>query len=794
MEGVNVLEHMNTKQLYIGETNIKNVEKIASGCYVNMEGEAFYKISAVDSIRPFFMSIVSDSNHWMFLSSNGALTAGRISPEHAIFPYYTVDKIHDSKEITGSKTIVHVKRGNRTFLWEPFSDRYQGIYSINRNIFKNIPGNKVVFEEINQDLGVAFRYMWSNSDRFGFLKRSNMENLLEESCSIEILDGIQNILPSGVNIDMQHTKSVLVDAYRKSELTKNGIGIFVLSSIPVDRAEPSEALRATTVWSIGDHIRGRLLSSIQLDAFRMGKEIHYESDIRAHRGAYFLHIQQTLQKNEPQVWYIVIEADQSSAKVADLELYLHKTSGISNEIENELVIGTQKLIRLVGNADGIQVSRDRLSAHRHLENVLFNTMRGGIFADGYQIQRVDFEKFLSKMNKSTFEKHKAYLKELPDHISYADLKTQVAQIKDASFTRAVMEYLPLTFSRRHGDPSCPWNSFSIATRDEEGKQVLNYQGNWRDIFQNWEALCLSYPEYIESILHKFVNATTCEGYNSYRVTRDGFDWEVHDPNDPWSNIGYWGDHQVIYLLRFLELEKEFFPGLLEENLLKDLFVFAHVPYRIKSYQDMLSDLHHTIVYDTDMESAIQETHSKTGSDGKLHHIGKEVYYVNLTEKLILVLLGKLVNFIPDGGIWMNTQRPEWNDANNALVGNGLSMVTLYYMRRYVHFCLELFRNISFTEVPISEEVAVLLNAVQKTLSYGEEYLQKGFDDISRKDFTDRLGTAAFTGIKFTRNGFSGKRVFVLSSQFLKIFRKNVVLSGQISIHRNRIGRFLVPCL
>ena len=39
----------------------------------------------------------------------------------------------------------------------------------------------------------------------------------------------------------------------------------------------------------------------------------------------------------------------------------------------------------------------------------------------------------------------------------------------------------------------------------------------------------------------------------------------------------------------------------------------------------------------------------------------------------------------DGGIWMNTQRPEWNDANNALVGHGLSMVTLCYLRRYVCF-------------------------------------------------------------------------------------------------------------
>ena len=43
------------------------------------------------------------------------------------------------------------------------------------------------------------------------------------------------------------------------------------------------------------------------------------------------------------------------------------------------------------------------------------------------------------------------------------------------------------------------------------------------------------------------------------------------------------------------------------------------------------------------------------------------------------------NFIPEGGIWMNTQRPEWNDANNALVGNGVSMVTLYYLEKILKF-------------------------------------------------------------------------------------------------------------
>jgi hypothetical protein len=62
----------------------------------------------------------------------------------------------------------------------------------------------------------------------------------------------------------------------------------------------------------------------------------------------------------------------------------------------------------------------------------------------------------------------------------------------------------LKFSRRHGDPSRPWNKFSINTRSEiDDSKILDYEGNWRDIFQNWEALAYSYPNFIEGMIHKF---------------------------------------------------------------------------------------------------------------------------------------------------------------------------------------------------------------------------------------------------------------------------------------------------
>ena len=66
------------------------------------------RLSNGDKMRPFFMSIVSDSNHWMFISSNGGLSAGRKDSESSLFPYYTDDKITESADITGSKSIFQI--------------------------------------------------------------------------------------------------------------------------------------------------------------------------------------------------------------------------------------------------------------------------------------------------------------------------------------------------------------------------------------------------------------------------------------------------------------------------------------------------------------------------------------------------------------------------------------------------------------------------------------------------------------------------------------------------------------
>ncbi|QLG46215.1 hypothetical protein [Costertonia aggregata] len=764
---------MSKKDIHIGGSRIKSAKKEVVGEIVQFENENYYKISNYDAMRSFFMSIVSPSNHWIFISSNGGLTAGRQNSESALFPYYTDDKIAESSSITGSKTMLHIHKEEKTYLWEPFSYNYIGIYNISRNLYKNTYGNKVVFEEINEDLGLTFRYHWNSSGKYGFVKKSTLINNGNSAIGITVLDGIQNIMPHGVDPNLQNASSNLVDAYKKNELEeKLGLGIYALSAIIVDRAEPSEALKSTTVWSAGVENCTYLISSLQLENFRNGKNIEQEEDVKAEKGAYFICTDITIEPNTKKNWIIVAEVNQSIVDIGKISNLIRTENDPYNHVLDDVETGSKKLLALNFASDGIQMTADDLRNTRHFSNTLFNIMRGGIFDNNYQIEKLDFSKYVQKSNKNVHDRKREILDGLPNQFPLNHLQQIAATDSCSDFKRLAFEYMPLRFSRRHGDPSRPWNKFSINTENEIGEKILDYEGNWRDIFQNWEALAHSYPAFIEGMIHKFLNATTFDGYNPYRVTKDGFDWESEEPDNPWSYIGYWGDHQIIYLLKFLEFMEQHYPRKLSEYFNEKIFVYANVPYKIKSYQDILTNPKDTIVFDEDLDRKIREDRLKSGADAALlTNENKVIHHVNLLEKLLATSLAKVSNFIPEGGIWMNTQRPEWNDANNALVGNGVSMVTLCYLRRFLNFFEEMVENAKGDEYHISKELIEFFKKIRITLTQNISILSGTIPDKARKKVLDGLGNAGSEyRRKIYKNGFSNNTDIITKSDVLEFIR------------------------
>jgi len=759
--------------------------------YFELKGQRYYKIADYDLMKPFFMTLTSPEDHWIFISSTGGLTAGRKNAEHAMFPYYTDDRITENSDNTGSKTLLQVEKEGQTILWEPFSRCTLKSKDTQRNLYKNIPGNSLIFEEVNLSLNLIFRYEWTSSPDFGLVKHSSLINTGEKGYSIRLLDGVQNILPPNVGTKTQNEMSNLLDAYKRSELIPEaGLGIFALSATLTDLAEPSEALMANTWWQQGLSQVTYVISSQQIDHFRKGGQIQEERDQKGGRGAFLAYAELTLAAKEEKDWLFCGEVNQDHRHIYPLiETLKSSPDSLKGEVEADIRNSAERLDQIIGKNDGLQCTGNELTSSHHYANVMFNVMRGGYFADGYNLDSSDLAAFVKQCNNKVYNNNKDWFSKLPKVISLDKLEAQTNQQQDVDLKRLVREYLPITFSRRHGDPSRPWNRFSINTRGEDGSAKIDYQGNWRDIFQNWEATLMSTPRYVFSVIHKFLNATTADGYNPYRVSRDGIDWEKPEPENPWANIGYWSDHQIIYLEKLLELAEHYYPGEITDHLKAEDLVFANVPYEIGPYEKIKEDPKNTIDFNWDRDEVIESLAVEIGSDGKLLLKGdKSLVHANMTEKLLILLLAKVANFVPDGGIWMNTQRPEWNDANNALVGNGISMVTLYYLIRYVKNLLLLIPD--GKKYPFNQETSQWMAGLMEGLKKSKDHLKEGFTPKSRMALMDDLGEVSSQyRSRLYKKGLSGERTDTTTEEirdFLSLCQEYFLKTMENNIRQDQL--------
>ena len=163
---------------------------------------------------------------------------------------------------------------------------------------------------------------------------------------------------------------------------------------------------------------------------------------------------------------------------------------------------------------------------------------------------------------------------------------------------------------------------------------------------------------------------------------------------------------------------------------------ADVPYRLKSHAAQTASPKATILFDEAAHARAHERAARIGADGLLVCDARDVpVLATLAEKLAIIVLAKAGSLVPGGGLWLHTQRPEWNDANNALVGNGLSVVTLAHLRRLFVF---------ITRLPGAERAFALSAATLEALQ-GFNALAAAtpedavHDAAARRNFLDAAG-------------------------------------------------------
>ena len=707
-----------------------------NGAFVIDETDTWYRINSYDHLAPFFMALAGDSDLWAYLSSAGSLTAGRRDAEGAFLPYETVDKIHLRGEHTGPRTWIQIEDGVHTELWQPFAPRSVRPAG-RRSVWKNLSGTRIRFRDEHASGRLTFQYEWFTATGLGLVRSARLE-ALQGPMHVKVLDGVLNLIPPGVGVELSNNMSCLTDAYKWNESAAGGrLGLFTIYAQIWDRAEPKESLTALAAWHAGAPVGAKtMLSARQVEHFCQTGQVGVESLTRGYRGAFLINFDAEVDRTGLE-WYIVIDGPHSQVEAFELSRRLETGEGTVAEIVAARERNSAGLDELLARADAFQNSGDPMAAAHHRANVLFNIMRGGVFVDGTRFERDDLIAFVSQRSNASGSMMKENMANWPPYVERSQVLAAARDNWGPQSERLVLEYLPLTFSRRHGDPSRPWNKFSIRVRDAQGRRVVNHEGNWRDIFQNWEALLPSEPDYVGSMIAVFVNSMTVDGYNPYRIGRDGIDWEIEEPDNAWSHIGYWGDHQVIYLLKLLEAAQAREPGLLALFWDRAIFSFADVPYRLKRHAEQVAQPKETIVFDHAVHEQALERARRLGADGLLvcDEDDKPVL-ATLAEKLATILLAKAGSLVPGGGLWLHTQRPEWNDANNALVGNGLSVVTLAHLRRFLTFLAAL----PGADSPFAVSASTLEALIQFRSLVCATPLSVVEDDIGRREFLDAAGS------------------------------------------------------
>lgn len=677
----------------------------------NILGEKAQRISATHLMEPFLMQMITDSDVWGFIGSQGAIAAGRRNRDSSFFPYTTQDKLFDLCSVAGSFTLI---RSATDYLnwdsWTVHGGECPVGEGVQHAVEKSLTGTKITLEAYHEQARLLVRTTWTSSRRYGLIRHFSLQNVGEEVVELELTDGMQNIVPGGVSQKFQEAFSNLADSYKRSERIGDRLALYTLNSLPTDRATPNESLTATLVWSCGfPEARVGLYVPALIRGPVVGEGQGIGEEIRGRRGAFLLEGEVRLLPGETHEHWMVGDPDLDGNQVVERLRRLDEISDKDRHLREVLTEAPTTIWTWTAAQDGLQKTSSDREDQRHFSNTVFNMMRGGTFPLGYLLPIDQLIHHLHECNRKVWERHREVLEKLPDTLPLNEVYRLVEERGDPDLARLTREYLPLVFSRRHGDPSRPWNQFDIRVHRADGGLNFAYQGNWRDIFQNWETSLRAFPWFTMAAINRFLNATTASGYNPYRVTTYGFEWERPEPDAPWSNIGYWGDHQIIYLLKLLEWQNQVDPQELENLLQKNRFVYAQIPYRMKDAEAIRHNPRDTIVYDDALSDLLDAREKTIGQDGKLlqDDEGNRVYGT-LLDKLLTPLLEKLTHLVPDAGIWMNTQRPEWNDANNALAGYGASVVTLGYIHRYLNFLIDLLKRVKEEALQVRLDQAFLL--------------------------------------------------------------------------------------
>lgn len=633
---------------------------------------------------------------WTFYANRGQLLVsfGIRDKNGSIEEFFPANTAYMYERTNGFKTFVKVDGQFHSFFDEPSNTQEM-----------HINKDSISIIDTNKDLGLSVKITYftlPNESLSGLIRRVEIENLKGDKRIIEVLDGLTQMLPSGIGYGDYKAISNLLQSWMDVHFEAH-YAFYKLRASTGDTTMVKEVTDGNFFMSFIEGKRIDVIADIK-------KVFKHDTTFRIPHG------------------FIEGFKDNNQVVVNQVPCaYAHYKGEIKDTITLESMIGyasNKSLIdAFVKKVDKNYFKQKQFENERLIEETL--------------------KEIKTETNYPLFD---AYLKQtLLDNVLRGG-KPMVVETKDGKESYHL-------YSRKHGDPERDYNFYVI-----EPHYFSQGNGNFRDVLQNRRNDNFFYENLKTFNIKHFASLIQADGFNPLSIEGVKFIYQ----GAPQENLeilnrayglgelaetlealghnqvkisekmneilresilsieanfgeGFWNDH-FTYIYDLIENYLRIYPDKEEELLFKEnIYQFFDSPVKVKPRREK-SYLINGKVRQHDALLYIEKKDKWLKHDGKL-------LKVNLSSKLLTLILTKFGGLDPENiGLLYEAEKPGWNDALNGLpgiFGSGVSeMIELLRLTRYFKDALE---KTNEETIEVIDNLKLLINAYQKPQTVEFDY-------------------------------------------------------------------------
>lgn len=738
--------------------------------YLNKQGE--FVIENYQYAKPFanfFPGIAGKYGipMWVFYVNRGQCICsfGTKDKDQAILEFFPANKSWQLVCSHGFRTFIKLKSGKGSIYYEPFHNGYANLkYQTTSSM--RISSSGLILEEQNRTLGIKTRVEYFNipNDTYAGLSRTvSIENTGNKPKSIQLIDGLPQIIPFGTHNFFLKNLGRTIEAWMNIDNLDNDIPFYKLEADPSDRPEVVHIDEGN--FYLNFHFKGTKPELIRTivdpeTVFGTVTDFSYPAQFlakpdfsypvkqmsRNKTPSALLLMNLELKPKEQKTFYSITGTARDSKTLNSFVPKITKSGYIERKLGENI-----ELIRKLKDGIATKSSSEEFNLYAG-QTYLDNIMRGGypeVFKNGvifylYSRKHGDLERDYNK-----FHLQPTYFSQ--GNGNYRDMNQN--RRNDAWFSPEVKDeniiffmnliqadgFNPLVIKGENFLLKSPLDLDKLLMHSAEKKDIDKLERFFKKPFTPGELIF-----FIEK--NKIRLKTSYDNLLDICLASSLKSQEIEHAE------GFWTDHWT-YNLDLIERYLAIYPEKLNELFFgKKIFSFYDNAELVRPRSEKYVICNgvprqlHSLMTDAAKKEMLRKRLNNPHLLRTQQGLG-DIYYTTLIAKLLCLAANKLASLDPFGtGIEMEANKPNWFDSLNGLPALfGSSVCETFELKRLLKMIKQALENSQVNEVQLAEEIAKFIKELAVLFPQAK-------DDF---DYWDKSNNAKEEYRYNTRFGFSG---------------------------------------